>query len=80
MLFNILHSSSQQVPASVGSYTVRAEDSASIVLIVEGEGRITSVSPPIDLVPGSVVFIAAATEVQMSCSNDLLMFRAYCSQ
>ena len=68
-----------QLAAGVSGYTLRAESSASLLLVVDGEGVVTSQTPRIALRKGSVLFISAGLEVKVDCERSLLMFRAYCS-
>ena len=67
-----------QVPAERQSYTVRKEQSASLLLVVEGRGSVSRSSD--ELQRGVVLFISANTEVCINVDSSLLMFRAYCSQ
>uniref|UniRef100_A0A6I8PBI5 Mannose-6-phosphate isomerase n=1 Tax=Ornithorhynchus anatinus TaxID=9258 RepID=A0A6I8PBI5_ORNAN len=71
-----------EVPASAKPYTVSALDSASILLVVQGEatGPSTASHSEIALRRGVVLFIAAneSVSLQLTSSGSLLMFRACC--
>ncbi len=75
-----------QVPPGQKQYTVSALDSASIVLVVQGEGTGSGAegdgSPaagPGAVARGTVLFLAAHSALQLDVRSDgMLMFRAYC--
>ncbi|XP_028679021.2 mannose-6-phosphate isomerase [Erpetoichthys calabaricus] len=70
-----------QVPASMKKYNVSQIDSASILLVVQGEAMVVS-SPNMELVikRGSVLFISANEQLSLHITSDknLLLFRACC--
>ena len=80
-----------QVPAHARFYTLKALDSGSILIIIEGSGTLDNVSldTPLDMCQGMVLFIAAFNECSLStypsCGasppvpKDVIMYRAYCS-
>ncbi|XP_064638723.1 mannose-6-phosphate isomerase-like [Lineus longissimus] len=65
-----------EVPESVSEYTISPKDSASIVLVIEGEAQ-SDVGP---FQRGSTIFISAHKSVTIKKKKgaSLLMFRAYC--
>ncbi|XP_074657478.1 mannose-6-phosphate isomerase-like [Tubulanus polymorphus] len=64
-----------ELPADVTDYSLPLIDGASIILVIEGEGR--TIEP---LSRGSVLFVSANQNVTIAKSNGqrMLMFRAYC--
>ena len=69
-----------QVPAGVKEFKLIALDSASICILVRGEGLATNntIEAPLKLRKGTVFFMAAQQEVSVSVSGDgMLLFRAY---
>ncbi|XP_069480615.1 mannose-6-phosphate isomerase isoform X1 [Ambystoma mexicanum] len=71
-----------EVPASTKKYIVASIDSASIVLVIQGEATATSTSALSDmsLRRGSVIFISANESVSLDLSSEggMLLFRACC--
>lgn len=71
-----------QVPASVKQYTVAPLDSASILLVVEGDATATSAAALSDvtLSRGTVLFISAneGVALHISSKSGMDMFRACC--
>ncbi|KAL6106354.1 mpi [Pungitius sinensis] len=71
-----------QVPASVKQYTVAAVDSASILLVTEGDATATSAAAHSDipLGRGSVLFVSANESVSLHAASKsgMTMFRACC--
>uniref|UniRef100_A0A673K5P0 Mannose-6-phosphate isomerase n=1 Tax=Sinocyclocheilus rhinocerous TaxID=307959 RepID=A0A673K5P0_9TELE len=71
-----------QIPASARQYTVSALDSASILLVIDGEAIATSAAAlsDITLTRGSVLFISAneSVSLQVTSSSGMTMFRACC--
>ena len=68
-----------QVPAGSTTLTLAALDSASILLVIEGDAQGTS-DKALSLRRGSVLFIAANQSVGLAVgAGGLRMFRAYCS-
>ncbi|XP_078712792.1 mannose-6-phosphate isomerase [Lampetra fluviatilis] len=67
-----------EVPAGERSYTLRALDSASIVLTVRGEAQAQAAGRAVALGRGSVVFVSAGESVPLTVGpqHGLLMFRA----
>ena len=80
-----------QVAGSARFYTLKALDSGSILIFIEGNGTldIPALETKCDIWNGLVVYISAFHEVNMStyprsvgaaaAPRDLVMFRAYCS-
>ncbi|KAI8772344.1 mannose-6-phosphate isomerase [Biomphalaria glabrata] len=70
-----------EVPEGTPSFQLQAFESASICIIVKGEGEATSKSQiqPIKLKPGSVFFVAAEASVNITIDqgHSMLLFRAY---
>ncbi|KAL3847156.1 hypothetical protein ACJMK2_018085 [Sinanodonta woodiana] len=68
-----------EIPSNDITCCIRAIDSASILIIIQGEGQLTSrtLKEPLGIERGSVLFIAAdeAAEVEVE-SEGMLMFRA----
>ncbi|XP_071951013.1 mannose-6-phosphate isomerase-like [Antedon mediterranea] len=59
-------------------YTVTAFDSASILLVIEGDAD-AKYEQPFKIHRGSVIFISANQSLSLTCQSDkLLIFRAYC--
>ncbi|KAK1157954.1 hypothetical protein AOXY_G24162 [Acipenser oxyrinchus oxyrinchus] len=71
-----------QVPASVKQYTVSPIDSASILLVVQGEatGASTAGLSEMSIKSGSVLFISASESVSVHITSPtgMLLFRACC--
>ncbi|KAK6476703.1 mannose-6-phosphate isomerase-like [Huso huso] len=71
-----------QVPASVKQYTVSPIDSASILLVVQGEatGASTAGLSEMSIKSGSVLFISASKSVSLHITSPagMLLFRACC--
>ncbi|XP_037109558.1 mannose-6-phosphate isomerase [Syngnathus acus] len=71
-----------QVTASVKQYTLAPVDSASILLVIEGDASATSPAAPSDvsLKRGSVLFVSANESVilHVASPSGLTMFRACC--
>uniref|UniRef100_A0A671PSP3 Mannose-6-phosphate isomerase n=1 Tax=Sinocyclocheilus anshuiensis TaxID=1608454 RepID=A0A671PSP3_9TELE len=71
-----------QIPTSARQYTVSALDSASILLVIDGEAVATSAAAlsDITLTRGSVLFISAneSVSLQVTSSSGMTMFRACC--
>ncbi|XP_006010546.1 mannose-6-phosphate isomerase isoform X1 [Latimeria chalumnae] len=71
-----------QISPSVKQYTISAIDSASIVLVINGEATATSTAAlsEINLKRGVVLFISANERLSMaiSSSTGMLLFRACC--
>nr|XP_061813338.1 mannose-6-phosphate isomerase isoform X2 [Nerophis lumbriciformis] len=71
-----------QVPASVKQYTVTAVDSASILLVIEGEAVATSVAAlsDVSLRRGNVLFVSANESLLLHIASPggVIMFRACC--
>nr|XP_057932431.1 mannose-6-phosphate isomerase isoform X2 [Doryrhamphus excisus] len=71
-----------QVPASVKQYTVAPVDSASILLVIEGDATATSAGALADvsLRRGTVLFVSANESVLLHVSSHagVTMFRACC--
>ncbi|KAK5901824.1 hypothetical protein CesoFtcFv8_007145 [Champsocephalus esox] len=71
-----------QVPPSVKQYTVAPVDSASILLVIEGDAMATSVAAlsDITLSRGTVLFVSANESVSLhvTCTSGMTMFRACC--
>ncbi|MGH0150178.1 UNVERIFIED_CONTAM: hypothetical protein FKN15_022376 [Acipenser sinensis] len=71
-----------QVPASVKQYTVSPIDSASILLVVQGEATSASTAglSEMSIKSGSVLFISASESVSVHITSPtgMLLFRACC--
>lgn len=71
-----------QVPPSTELYTVAPLDSASILLVVEGDATATSVAALSDVTlrRGTVLFVSAneSVSLQVSSQAGMTMFRACC--
>ncbi|XP_071501324.1 mannose-6-phosphate isomerase-like [Diadema antillarum] len=71
-----------KVPAEQTSYTLRAEDSASIVIVIEGDGAVTHPSlgdgQSLPFCKGSVLFLSANQTLSFTLQSGLLAFRAFC--
>ncbi|XP_061533824.1 mannose-6-phosphate isomerase isoform X1 [Phyllopteryx taeniolatus] len=71
-----------QVPASVKQYTVAPVDSASILLVIEGDATATSAAAlsDVSLRRGSVLFVSANESVllHVASPSGVTMFRACC--
>ncbi|KAM4746925.1 mannose-6-phosphate isomerase [Rhinophrynus dorsalis] len=69
-----------EIPPSVPQYYVAALDSASILLLVQGEATSHSSFEDLHLHQGSVLFISAneSLTLTMGTSQKLLLFRACC--
>ncbi|XP_041073946.1 mannose-6-phosphate isomerase-like [Polyodon spathula] len=71
-----------QVPTSVKQYTVSPIDSASILLVVQGEatGASTAGLSEMSIKSGSVLFISASESVSLHITSPagMLLFRACC--
>ncbi|XP_041352490.1 mannose-6-phosphate isomerase-like [Gigantopelta aegis] len=69
-----------EVPAGK-NVSLPAMDSASIVILIHGEGNASNrtLSSPLHVKRGSVFFIAANEEVNVTPTSNILMFRAYTS-
>lgn len=82
------HDTLPQVPSGVEQYTLRPVESASIVLVVEGDANKVEVSPSApgelpqvtSLQRGSVIFLAADQSLTLrpTSGSRLLAFRALC--
>ncbi|XP_016316627.1 mannose-6-phosphate isomerase-like [Sinocyclocheilus anshuiensis] len=72
----------RSIPTSARQYTVSALDSASILLVIDGEAVATSAAAlsDITLTRGSVLFISAneSVSLQVTSSSGMTMFRACC--
>ena len=70
-----------QVPVGVKEFKLSAIDSASICIVVQGEGMVSNntIEAPLKLRKGTVFFIAAQQEVSISMTggHEMLLFRAY---
>nr|XP_039248435.1 mannose-6-phosphate isomerase-like [Styela clava] len=68
------------IPKGISEYTIKAIDSASILLVFEGKGAANKSKPSgLDLRPGAVFFISADTDVAISLSKTpFIAFRALC--
>ena len=69
-----------QVPAGVKEFKLIALDSASICILVHGEGLATNdtIESPLKLRKGAIFFMAAQQEASVSVTSDgMLLFRAY---
>ncbi|XP_780304.2 mannose-6-phosphate isomerase [Strongylocentrotus purpuratus] len=73
-----------KVPADQASYTLRAEDSPSIIIVIEGQGEAAHPSlgngQALPFCKGSVLFLSANESLafKLSPANGLLAFRAFC--
>lgn len=69
-----------EVPLSVSQYRVAGLDSASILLLVQGQATIHGSQEGLNLHPGSVLFISANESIVLNvgAAQPLLMFRACC--
>lgn len=71
-----------QIPASVKQYTVAPVDSASILLVIEGDATATSAAALSDVTlrRGTVLFVSAneCVSLHVSSSSGMTMFRACC--
>lgn len=71
-----------QVPPSTELYTVAPLDSASILLVVEGDATATSAAALSDVTlrRGTVLFVSAneSVSLQVSSQAGMTMFRACC--
>ncbi|KAM9376943.1 mannose-6-phosphate isomerase [Pholidichthys leucotaenia] len=71
-----------QVPASVKQYIVAPVDSASILLVIEGEATATSTAALSDIVlrRGTVLFVSANESVSLHITSQsgMTLFRACC--
>uniref|UniRef100_A0A3B3YLD9 Mannose-6-phosphate isomerase n=1 Tax=Poecilia mexicana TaxID=48701 RepID=A0A3B3YLD9_9TELE len=69
-----------QVPASVKDYTVASVDSASILLVIEGDATATSAAAfsDVTLTRGSVLFVSAneSVSLQVTSQSGMTLFRA----
>lgn len=80
-----------KVPGSARFYTLKALDSGSILIFMEGNGTldVPALETKCDIWTGLVIYISAFNEVNMStyprkvgasaAPKDLVMFRAYCT-
>lgn len=70
-----------EVPESSTGFQLQAFESASICIIIKGDGEATSrtLKQPLKLRPGFVFFVAADTEVSIKIEGGtgMLLFRAY---
>lgn len=70
-----------EVPEGTSSFQLQGFESASICIIIKGEGEATSNSQaqPITLKPGTVFFVAAEANVNIGINKGhaMLLFRAY---
>ncbi|XP_059177855.1 mannose-6-phosphate isomerase-like isoform X2 [Physella acuta] len=73
--------SKYEVPAGTSSFQLQGFESASICIVVKGQGEATSqtLAEPLKLQPGRVFFVAAEAVVNIALddSHPMLMFRAY---
>ncbi len=71
---------SLQIPAEMKHYTVSAVDSASILLVIQGAATGQCSGQSLSLTRGTVLFLAAGSTLplQVTSSDGMLMFRAYC--
>nr|XP_054771743.1 mannose-6-phosphate isomerase-like [Lytechinus pictus] len=71
-----------KVPADQTSYSLRAEDSPSIIIIIEGQGEVAHPSLlnglALSFCKGSVLFLSANQSLALNLTNGLLAFRAFC--
>ncbi|XP_037538464.1 mannose-6-phosphate isomerase isoform X2 [Nematolebias whitei] len=71
-----------QVPASMNTYTVASVDSASILLVVEGDATATSAAAFSDLTMrrGTVLFVSAneSLSLHITSPSGMTLFRACC--
>lgn len=73
-----------QVPSGQNTYTLRSEDSASIIIIIEGQGEAVHPSlgdgTTLPVCRGSVLFLSAnqSLDFKLTSANGLLAFRAFC--
>ncbi|XP_072242412.1 mannose-6-phosphate isomerase [Leuresthes tenuis] len=71
-----------QVPASVKEYTVAAVDSASILLVIEGDAMATSPAALSDITVrrGTVLFVSAneSLSLHITSPSGMTLFRACC--
>ncbi|EDO37939.1 predicted protein [Nematostella vectensis] len=66
------------LPASLSSYTVKAVEGPSILIVISGGGE-TLTQQPLKLERGAVLFMPASVELPVKTGNEgLLVFRAYC--
>lgn len=69
-----------QVPASVKDYTVAPVDSASILLVIEGDAMATAPAAHSDITMrrGTVLFVSAneSLSLHISSPSGMLLFRA----
>ncbi|XP_005111262.1 mannose-6-phosphate isomerase [Aplysia californica] len=70
-----------EVPEGTASFQLQSFESASICIVIRGEGEASSesLSSPLKVRPGSVFFVACETSVDVSVSggSGMLLFRAY---
>lgn len=71
-----------QVPPSMKQYTVAPVDSASILLVIEGDAMATSAAALSDVTlrRGTVLFVSANESVSLHVTSQsgMTMFRACC--
>ena len=82
-LFNILfYVFYFKIPSGTGTYSVGVIDSASLILVIEGEAEVmvdSSESSAIPVHRGSLLFTSANEKVSLNMkSSGMLMFQAYC--
>nr|KAG5697577.1 hypothetical protein BaRGS_019798 [Batillaria attramentaria] len=70
-----------EVPAGVNKFKLHSMDSASICIVIYGQGTASNstIESPVKLVRGTVFFISANQEVDVAVTSGegMLMFRAY---
>lgn len=69
-----------EVPAGVSTFKLQSLDSASICIVIHGQGSASNstIKTPIKLARGTVFFMSAGQEVDVGVAAEgMLMFRAY---
>ena len=68
-----------QIPEDTNQYSVTPTDSASIVLVIQGQATGSTDGKSVDMVRGSVIFMAANSSLKLDIKSEgMLLFRAYC--
>ncbi|KAK6196406.1 hypothetical protein SNE40_001638 [Patella caerulea] len=67
-----------EIPETIREKKLAPIDSASICIVIQGQGSLTnhSITQPLPLKRGSVFFIGAMEEVELQVSSSFLLFRS----